>query len=120
MGQTLKMQIRSTTNSVPTKTVLRHDGCTDALLAYATAIAASCARPAVSTTAARTRRVATIGTGHEKAAHATTRSLAHLAHGRNRAGALVALLLLAVATSDVDHSGRVGGSAADGTDTDAN
>lgn len=63
--------------------------------------------------------MSTVGAGHEETAHATAGSLAHLAHGGDRGGALVALLLLAVAAGDVDHGGGVGGSTTDGADTDA-
>lgn len=99
-------------SSRPTKAVLSHDGRADALFAHATPIAASSTRAAASTSTAR-RRDSAVRARHEEATHAT--ALRHLACCRHGASALVALLLLAVSSSHVDHGCGVDSSTTDST-----
>ena len=108
---------------VPAQAVLSHDRVRDALVPHASTIAAPAALAVTRSITARATtagRVAAIGARHEVSAHASTRALSHLSGGGDRAGTLVASALLAVATSDVDHSCSIDSRACDGTDTNAN
>jgi len=115
---------------IPSQTVLRHHRRTNARIANAASVVTaagtvSAACPArAAHDACRWTRSASVGAGHEVAAHAaagelTGGSLAHFAGSGDGAGALVASLLLAVAAGNIDHGRGVDSSAGNSTNADA-